>query len=370
MKLLLLHDHKFRKIGNDYYSTGCFSDSVLSWYQNLFEDVEIVGRIIEEKVVSPRYSKIINDNVKVSNKKHLKQKVKEADCIIARLPSINGYRGLHFARKYKKQYFVEVVGCTLDAYWNYSLLGKLLAVPAYLVMRHYVKKADYVSYVTSSFLQKRYPNKNNHLSASDVQLAALDKTILETRKIKNNGRLILGTAAPVDVKYKGQKYVIDALALLKQKNVVVEYHMAGSGNKDYLQTLATKKGVADMVFFDGLINHQRMDEWYDSLDVYVHPSLLEGMSRAILEAMSRCLPCVANNCGGNFEVICNDLLVDKKKGISKQIAECIQRLDNKEYYNLMCDYSYGLIKQSFDANEIDKKRKAFYSQYKKAIYKA
>ena len=104
MKLLLLHDHKFRKIGNDYYSTGCFSDDVLSWYQRLFENVEIVGRIIEEKIVSPRYSKIVNKNVKISDKRQLKQKIQEADFIIARLPSINGYRGLHFARKYKKKY--------------------------------------------------------------------------------------------------------------------------------------------------------------------------------------------------------------------------------------------------------------------------
>ena len=368
MKLLLLHDHKFRKIANNYYSTGCFSDSVLSWYQKLFDNVEIVGRIIEEETVSPRYSQIVNQNVKVSDKRHLKQKIKEADFIIARLPSINGYRGLHLARKYKKKYFVEVVGCTFDAYWNYSFLGKVLAFPAFLIMRHYVRKADFVSYVTSSFLQKRYPNHRKCLSASDAQLVTTSQSVLENRKNRKKlDKLVLGTAAPVDIKYKGQRFVIEALALLKNYNIYAEYHLAGSGSTDYLYQLAVQKGVENMVFFDGLIKHEKIDEWYDSLDIYVHPSLLEGMSRAILEAMNRGLPCIANDCGGNFEVIHSDLLVDKKKDVARQIADLIQKLTNEEYYNSMCNYSYELIKQSFDADKINKNRETFYSQYINSI---
>jgi glycosyltransferase involved in cell wall biosynthesis len=46
-----------------------------------------------------------------------------------------------------------------------------------------------------------------------------------------------------------------------------------------------------------------MDEIYEELDVYVHPSLSEGFSLAILEAMARGLAVVAAAVGGNAEAV-------------------------------------------------------------------
>lgn len=370
MKLLILHDHKFRKINGDFFSPGCFSNEILSWYTSLFDSVTIVGRIIEEYQINPKYSKIENKKVKILDKSGLKSLVLNNDAIIARLPSINGYIGLHYARKFKKKYFVEVVGCTFDAYWNYSLFGKIVAIPAYFLMKYNVKKADYVSYVTSNFLQKRYPNSHLCLSASDVQLD-VKNDINQFAKIKglDKSKIIIGTAAPIDIKYKGHQFMIEAIKLLKKENINIEYHLAGSGNKDRILKLAKKNNVEDNIVFDGLINHDRMNDWYDSLDIYVHPSLLEGMSRAILEAMSRGLPCIANDCGGNFEIINKQLLINKKKNISKQIAKKILNLLSESFYIRMSFYSINLINKDFDYKLINSKRKSFYHDYIKDLEK-
>ena len=46
-----------------------------------------------------------------------------------------------------------------------------------------------------------------------------------------------------------------------------------------------------------------MLDWLDTLDLYLHPSYTEGLPRALIEAMSRALPCVASSVGGIPELL-------------------------------------------------------------------
>jgi sugar transferase (PEP-CTERM/EpsH1 system associated) len=58
------------------------------------------------------------------------------------------------------------------------------------------------------------------------------------------------------------------------------------------------KGVVQLVG-----RRDDVPEWLGMLDVFVQPSLVEGMSNAILEAMAVGLPVVATRIGGNAEVV-------------------------------------------------------------------
>jgi len=42
---------------------------------------------------------------------------------------------------------------------------------------------------------------------------------------------------------------------------------------------------------------------YQAMDIFVLPSICEGMSNTLLEAMASGLPCVATNVGGNPELV-------------------------------------------------------------------
>jgi glycosyltransferase involved in cell wall biosynthesis len=44
-------------------------------------------------------------------------------------------------------------------------------------------------------------------------------------------------------------------------------------------------------------------EWLGITDVFAHPSLMEGMSNAVLEAMAVALPVLATRAGGNPEIV-------------------------------------------------------------------
>ncbi len=333
MRIVFVHDHKFREVEGSIYSPGGLSNEILSRYTQWFDSITVVGRILHEDHVQKGYSKIENPCVAVVTNTGLERLVKEADAVIVRLPSINGYKAVRYAKKHKKPYLVEVVGCTLDAYWNHGLTGKVFALPAFIVMRHSVRNAPYALYVTSAFLQKRYPCRGKTAGISDVAIEPADQTVLEKRIHKiaeGGGTIILGTAGAIDVAYKGQEFVIRAIPEIERATgKTVRYELAGAGDPSRLKRIAEECCVSDKVRFLGTVKHDEIFSWFDSLDLYIQPSMLEGLSRAVVEAMSRGLPCVAAKAGGNPELIEKDYLFPKgnKRRIPTEIARCILRAE-------------------------------------------
>ena len=113
----------------------------------------------------------------------------------------------------------------------------------------------------------------------------------------------------MDVKWKGQKYVIKAIADLKNKGITgIEYQLIGSGTGKKLIRYAKKLGVENEVKVIGALPHSEVWKWYDSIDVYVQPSFSEGLCRSIVEAMSRACPIICSDVGGNYELIEKDFL--------------------------------------------------------------
>lgn len=374
MKVLFVHDHKFRKINDVLYSPGGLPNDILSRYTKWFGEVEVIGRIIEEYKTKDTYSRIINDKIHINNKSELRKKVQDADVIIARLPSINGYKAILWARMFRKPFMVEVVGCAFDSYWNYSLFGKIVAVPAYLIMRRCVSVSPYTLYVTHRFLEKRYPSHGEQAAISDVSLANFNEEIIKKRldKIKNmTGKITLGTAAAVDIHYKGQEYVIRAIPIIEKRlGVSIEYQLAGAGNTSYLKKIAEESGVRDKIIFKGIIPHKEIFNWFDDLDIYVHPSMFEGLSRAIIEAMSRGLPCVAADRGGNGELLekANLYFVGNKRRISEKISRVVSHMlltDGEMEKNAVRNYNY--VNNFYDDQRLTEQRNKFYSEFRESI---
>jgi glycosyltransferase involved in cell wall biosynthesis len=71
-----------------------------------------------------------------------------------------------------------------------------------------------------------------------------------------------------------------------------------------LKKLCCSLGLAESVEFTGMI--QNVTEYLRNADLFVLPSRTEGLSNALLEAMSYGLPCIATKVGGNIELIGED----------------------------------------------------------------
>ena len=78
--------------------------------------------------------------------------------------------------------------------------------------------------------------------------------------------------------------------------------MVGDGAlRDQAEALLGEAGVRDRAWFAG--ERSDIPEIMRGLDCFVLPSLAEGVSNTILEAMATCLPVVATRVGGNTELI-------------------------------------------------------------------
>ena len=294
--------------------------------------------------------------------------VRENDVFVLRTQSSIAQLAVKYIRKYNKPYIVESVGCSWDSYWNHGLLGKAVAPYMYYKTRSIIGKAKYVYYVTGKFLQRRYPTKGYTVSCSNVVIDEPDDTTLVKRLEKLKGfdphkKLILGTAAALDTRYKGQEYVIRAIKPLTEMGYDVEYHMAGGYNgtkHDYfLRDLAKELGVTDRVKFVGNLSADKMPEYYDSLDIYVQPSKQEGLPRAVIEAMSRGCPVIGTNIAGIPELISKICLF--RKGSDTEVIKAVERVLGTDLEKL-AKRNFAKSKE-FSREKLIKKREAFYDVF-------
>jgi len=374
MNLLFVHSHKFRKIDGKIYTSGSFPVDVLIRYVEWYGNVTIAARIIEEKSIKRNYSVVNHPKIKIEDSSNLKRLVKTSDAIVVRLPSPNGYKAVYWARKYKKPYLVEVVACIWDAYWNYNMVGKLMALPAMKIMQKCVLSASHVLYVSQNFLQSRYPTRGIAVSVSDVELLEKDLSILEHRlnKIacKDMHKLVLGTVAAIDVPHKGQEYLIKAIKKIEDKlGIEVEYQMVGGGDKDRLYDIAKVNGVKDKIEFLGFMNHEEVFSWMDNIDIYVQPSFQEGLCRALVEASSRGLPCIASCAGGNPEIIDNAYIFStkNKKAIPDLICDLVVMLFKKQNMEVEATKNFNRAVSVYERDMLKQRRNAFYGAFKNFV---
>ena len=78
--------------------------------------------------------------------------------------------------------------------------------------------------------------------------------------------------------------------------------LVGPGDdRQRLVELAASLGIADRVQFTGGVDNPA--EYLRAADIFVLPSLAEGMSNSLLEAMATALPCAVSGIGGNTDLI-------------------------------------------------------------------
>jgi len=372
MNLVFVHDHKFRIIDGEYYSTGGLSNDVLTRYTNIFGNVTVICRTVSKQLNDNNLSKITNKNVKIiegyNNRSIMKEAIRNSDAVIARLPSVLGSKAVRYAKNFSKPYLIEVVGCSWDSYWNHSIKGKIVAPHFFFRMKEIVKHAPYILYVTTKFLQKKYPCIGRNIGCSDVVLFDYDSQSIRNRvqSISNKKKdlpIIIGTIAAVDVKYKGQEYIIKAIAKLKQEGYNFEYHLVGGGKSDYLRLIAKKLNVEDNVKFLGTLPHHEVFNYLDNIDIYAQPSKVEGLPRALVEAMSRGCPAIGAMSGGIPELLDESCIFHK--GAVHEICEILKSF-TKDKMKKEAERSFS-IAENYKKVILDERRDAFYNEFAESV---
>ena len=357
-----------------------YTDKLFSRYLSFCDEIEVCMRVkhIED---GRKFSEITLPNLHVTElpnlssiKGHLLKKkaqktidgvVRDCDCVIIRVPSDIAGLVANACKKYKKEYLLEMVGCAFDAYWYHSTKGKIIALPNFLSTKRIVKHAPNVIYVTEKFLENRYPTDGKWIACSDVELLDNDENVLDLRakRIENRKEdsIIIGSMGAVNIKYKGQERIIRALGLLKENGTNrFRYQIVGNGDQSYLREIVRQTNTNDIVEFIGGLPHQEVFNWLDNVDIYIQPSMTEGLPRSVVEAMSRGALCMGTNVGGLPELISTRFLFDNTKKAHVRLASILLTISAEDYYK---EAKRGIERaKDFREENLEKRRQDFYKK--------
>jgi glycosyltransferase involved in cell wall biosynthesis len=150
-------------------------------------------------------------------------------------------------------------------------------------------------------------------------------------KLGLDGAMLAGCIGRIKWRRKGQEVLIQALALLKERGVLLNALIVGSpfpGNESHLRkmhALAQRLGVFEQVRF----HSEQFDIWpfYALMDIFIMPSVLpEPLGNVIIEAMAMGLPVVASRGGGT-----SDLIEDGCSGFLVQPGDCAELADRLDF---------------------------------------
>ncbi|HEY4526517.1 MAG TPA: glycosyltransferase family 4 protein [Candidatus Paceibacterota bacterium] len=196
---------------------------------------------------------------------------------------------------------------------------------------------------------------------------------LKKRFNKQSGDVFLFTASRL-VLSRGVEDVIQALSLLPQS---IKFLIAGTGeDREKLEHIARELGVFDRVIFAGYVSHDDLPAYLKISDIFVRPSLIEGMGNAFIEAFAAGVPVIGTPVGG-----IPDFLFDPEKSQEldknaereptglfcevqnpESIARAVQRyMDEQELRERIVENAKRLVAEKYDWSLIarDMKEKIF-----------
>lgn len=172
------------------------------------------------------------------------------------------------------------------------------------------KVFSYVTDVLITINKEDYTFAKKHMNAKQVEYLPgvgidtekfwLENFDEETKRaelgITKNDLMILSVGELN--KNKNQEVIIRAIAKLNDSRI--HYFIAGRGDKEeYLRNLAKSLGVNLQL----LGYRTDIIELLNIADIFALPSLREGLSVALMEAMSAGLPCIVSRIRGNVDLI-------------------------------------------------------------------
>ena len=115
---------------------------------------------------------------------------------------------------------------------------------------------------------------------------------------------VLGTVGRLE-EQKGHRFLLDALDRLRAQGLDAVLLLVGGGREEAaLREQAARLALGERVCFLGM--RDDLGDLFRAMDLFVMPSLWEGLSLAMLSAMAAGLPVVATHVGGVPEVLGDD----------------------------------------------------------------
>jgi len=218
--------------------------------------------------------------------------------------------------------------------------------------------------VISNYLGKRAKRLGfqgeTKLIPNGVDIQKFSKEIFKEEKIKireelrlKENNIALITTSRLNIK-NGVGDVIKALAKLPDN---IKFVIFGEGElKEELKELTGNLGVSEKVIFKGYVSYDEIPRYLKACDIFIRPSLSEGMGNSFIEAMAAGIPVIGTPVGG-----ITDFLKDGETGLfcgvndPQSIADkVIEYVNNPNLASKIIENAEKLVKEKYDLNLIAK----------------
>jgi len=155
----------------------------------------------------------------------------------------------------------------------------------------------------------KYPEKKVITVYNGVDIAGWPVSKAERRRYRQKAGIpddvvVIGAVGRLD-EQKGHIHLLEAIAKLKAAHPVKCLIIGTGPLKNHLAETAKRLRLQEDVRFLG--EQQDIPGWLSAMDIFVQPSLWEGLPNAMLEAMALGLPVVATRVDGIPEAIAHEI---------------------------------------------------------------
>lgn len=372
-KIAVSLEHRFYEYDGKLYTKLAFPYAYWCDYLNFFDQVTVVARV--KKVDTFTSDMVRVDGVNVSYEKlvyfrGMKQFLLKSPFIITAifkvalkhkyflLRSGNSTNFLWlflfiFNKPYLREYPGNVkegmIGVIGEKLWVKTLANVLDGLARF--QGKFSKANSFVSQYCKDLYSSKKPSfVFSSFKFSEIQCKKTDYKIENLAKVVSLGRL---------EGEKGHTSLLNAIKLINGKNI--EVHLIGDGSqKANLEALA-KELKLNVIFYGALTDRDKIFSILNNADIYVIPSLTEGMPRSLLEAMAIGLPCIGSTAGGIPEVLLESCTYNPAdiKGLARLISQFI---DSEELRKTNGLRNLDFVSKEYGEIKLMEQKKSFWSK--------
>lgn len=388
MKLLLAVDsHVYRTPDNKYWCKGITGyDFFARYLSGGFTQVDVMARVLDVNYETVQnYLQADGNGVSFIDlpfargskeyllkffaiRKKISKHISNYNHAIFRLPSILSFLVLQQYSKQRKVYYgVELVADCYESFKNKKIMQWYFTK----LTKKYCANANGMSYVTEEYLQNFYPSFAR-INGSDAQhfetyysSISLSEEFIGKQKFLNKDKEIIIThiSNKTNATIKGQDILIKALKLMIDSGINARIVFIGDSEiKEYYFGIAKSLDVDDRIIFTGMISDKNViRDYLLNSEIYIFPTISEGLPRSVIEAMAVGLPCIATAVGGIPELIESKYLVQEQSDFNQFAKLAIQLLTDENEYSVCSEYNLEKSK-SYLEDKLNMKRMNFYKK--------
>ena len=389
MKALIVADaHLYKTPDGKVWTRTIYGNDFWQRYLEVFDSIDVAARMCESTYEEVKgFLRVDGDRISFRPMpmarggkeyiKHLPQIIKSARevtkdeaCAIVRLPSIIATFIYPQIVKQKIPHGIEVVANPNETFSN-PVIRKILTSQ----LKKAAQTANGAAYVTQFALQKQYPSyasmygsDNNHFEEYYSSITLSPERIEKPKSYEGKEKFrLVHTSNSISHDEKGHSVVIKVIKALRDKGYDVEVNFIGDGSmRPDFERMSENLGIGQYVHFTGwLSSSDEVARVLRENDIFIFPSISEGLPRSVIEAMAVGLPCVASNVGGIPELVPEEYVFDPKD--VDGFASAIEKLIT--HPKLMDEESLRSIQKAseYTTPVLQSRRNAFYSKIKDLV---